>query len=381
MNNFFSNKIRILFLFTILLGSILIINTTINQDYFNPVIQYEIHYNPDFVVDINKSLQPPTHIERYYQGSISDTNLFMDIFEIECFNDCSNNSLLDAIQFNKIYLWSAQIESNLSTNDQINIKILNISENLLLKFDSRREARFVGNSSTVWAMTRDNSAEFFQFTTVNDSLILSNKSTIPSDTLKLEGFNFIRHRDLYLIQNYLWIWEEYQNISSGQIVHFLNQFESNNLILVNNLEIPQNIQKILSIEDSNEIISINDQSIWLIIVKDETSANFPIFYQEHSWNGSLLSNTIINTADEELGFQSEDRLRLRGPMISENAFVYLIEEKQFTKSKSEFIGFYIVPFNSALKPFPLFEYSIWIGITLVGIIGIILDNKRKFPSN
>jgi hypothetical protein len=362
MQNFSGLKFGAFFFLLIITGQVIFFTNIVMNGYFQPFTQYEVHYDPAFEIGINKSLQPPTHIERYSQGSMNHNGLFMDVFEIEEYN--KNNS---------INFWFVQLPTPIETQKQVEISNISISNEIFpILAESKASARIVGNGIYFWVMTQEHSTpENRDFSILNledNRLILLQNVSISPENQEQEGLTFQYHVDIFYFENAAWVWELYEESSSGQVVHYLAQYRLGDGAFLGSNKLP-NVLQGLDITDM-EIETFNNKTIWI----NERNAGF---YKEYSWSGELYAEANFVFTNQELISVSNDHLGLRGPFITQDSFIWLIEERIFTESKSDLVGFYSVPFNAALRPWPLFDLSIWIIFSGVGVIGVLIVWKKS----
>ncbi|MHA2104363.1 MAG: hypothetical protein ACW981_13130 [Candidatus Hodarchaeales archaeon] len=362
MWNYSGFKFIAFFFLLIITGQVILITNIVMKGYFQPFIQYEVHYDPAFEIGINESLQPPTHIERYAQGSMNQNGLFMDVFEIE--EDHENST---------IGFWITQLPLSSVSQKQVEISNITISNEIFpILAETKLSARIIGNGTLFWVMTKEQSTlenrDFLILNLEDNRLTLLQNISISPENQEQEGLTFLHHIDIFYFQNAAWIWELYEESSSGKVVHYLAQYHLGNGSFLGSKKLP-NVLQGLEITDM-EIIAFNNESIW--IHERETG-----FYKEYSWSGELLSEANLVFPNKELKSVSDDHLGLRGTFVSKDSFIWLIEERIFTESKSELVGFYLVPFNEALRPWPVIDFSIWIIFSIVGVIGVLIVWKKR----
>lgn len=340
------SKLSTISLIILLIAQMVLVNTIVQQGYLNSVTQYELHYNPLFEVSINEPNSLPFHVNRYYLGSLGQNNLFMELVETDSGNSSSNTEF-----------WIASIPTTEMEQNKVNILSIPLSKSSEIFSTITNSSRIVGNQSHLWAMSYSSISSENKILILNHNLsILKNGKIYPAN-LEQDGFHFQRHWDLFYSQDSIWRWDEYEEMDTGQRLHFLSKYNPDDLSLVQTQRLPASIQE--KFTSASWLRTFNNRSLWI-------SEGYG--YKEYTWSGTLLSELNV-FASFELQSLSHDKEWLHGPFITQDAFIFMKETgNPFITGSSDLAGFYIVPFKNAVKPIPVINVGIWIILSSFALI-------------
>lgn len=339
-------KLSAFFIGIFLIGQILFVSNILLAGHLQPINQYELHYNPAFDVPLNESFQPPFSLQRELVGSMSQsTNIFMDIIQLN--TDPSTNGL-----------WMFKF-----VPDSIEFEITQIplSNSQWLEFSGLDWIRIVGNTSHFWVLTGLNdlpNQALLAFKEDNNSLLLTDNKLISTEYQVRDGLTFVAHRNIYFEMINIWIWDEYSKLESNEPVYFLTEYSPTTLEITTSIKLPNSFQGKFNIG----IETFNEDTVWLA---DPTSKKI----QQYSWEGQLISE-LTNYLLFEL---PEESSNFRNLFIQESTFISIKEGNRLTE---DIASFYIVPFEKAIRPFPILELVIWVSLSGAGILGLLLNWKR-----